>query len=1641
MDKSKINQTELSYSCGAGAASVNLYTGRLLYEHFDGSIGRDSYQIDLSHLYNSYMSLPSYISTNMGKRWKLNVQQYLYQEDSKYIYIDASGRSHSFEAYAFNKYYDTSGLGLLLSTENGQTIITDNYDNKMYFNNHRLQKTVSSYNKKIIQQLIYDEEGKLKEIFDSRQTKYKFVLDYNSNDLLESISVRDNNIEKSRLNFDYNESNLSKITYSVNSAIIKTVLFYYEINKLSQAVILSDRSTLKFKYSGNKVIEVIKGIASVNEVQTFEKNNIYVGNDVICDDNNYSGEKEYAIDYRIDHTTPTSDNIISKNMIEYRIHETANKVYTTIVENEVGLKMLYYFNENGYITSILEAHNGNILDLRTLEKDPGQSMIEVGTDIESINTRNAYCLLTNQTLSTDIDNEMGKSLANINEYLKNKCKNYKNFAITFWLKVTKTLSNDRIKLTIKEKKKDTQGVSSIVTIDNSALHSWQLVTIPINIPYKEIEYIELSFLSKNSDELVKIADMRICYNVSSKLCLTDNVNIWDAVENVKKVKYISSTYPYSQESLDINQDLYLTEKDLQNMYFSRFKKMGNDSTNQDYLISFNDGTKQKLVRGVTLCTDKKEFEMNFGSDEYGSGTRTNFFFELVSPDENLYSYNIVHFIKQKEIYGKKYDCICQITETNKYLKTDEKNITTTTEIYSDFFGNILMTQDEYGVQTIYTYDEYGIANKKIIRHNEIDEEIISERITNSQFTKFKNQVSEVTNFHNNIDGEVESIQYKGKDEDDETALIKNNNYDRYTHRIKSLENNLNGRNYAIYSNSGRILQISPKEFNDNNLYAYKYDYNNFGDICEFSRLYRNTNHEIVKDLIVEKSIERLNGITSSTYHRDENAIDTKKIYLDKYGRTIQTEENGEITTFERQRLWESAGASAVTEMHDPFEKQDHYFDYDSFNNLKNYSINKDGKKTFEMYAESDTKRAYRYTDSRYQRGYSTDIEYDENVLMSPRVKHTLNIESTDASKYYIHEETDYDYDKLGRLKCKTHKIHNIYSDKTFKELSVKSSYKKGTNLKEKIEYMVEDNKAPNIDYVFDCQYNNRGLIEKQISKIENTKTLDKLYKYDQANRLVQENDNMNHTTIQYNYTDDGLLESIFEKNNRDNAINAKKFKYINGRLKSIHEENNSEMTNEYLFEYDKLGNCTQGLGAKYIWTRGSLLKNYTGNGKNFNYDYNNCGIRYKKEDANGKTITYVYDDKKLLAEIHSPDIVLEYIYDAEDIIGFNYYGGNILRREYVYIKDQTSNVISIINDGEEVGRYEYDSWGNCKVVLDRIGIATTNPIRWKSQYYDNESNLYYINNRYYSPVTRQFITPADIETTLTTYGNIYKLNLYSLNIDNPINVMYYSYNISENNTLQYDPPELSFWQSFSQNKVGKIIAGIVFVASLAASIAVWICQGNSTIFQYLIGGIASSLLVGGIYAGWQVRKRGESFFSGFANYINHNWSLVVAIESIQTIIQCGVSTIAYAIKTRAINKRNAKIENAKITAKREVEKHGTELLTKGEKGKPRAVSVAVDIETGDIYQGKSKERPKDINQALLEQMPDESLTKWTVNNCAEISAVNKALQNGAKMENLVVATLCLDWKTVTFTSFSACSNCRISLSGVLFIVTESNHTI
>lgn len=80
MDKSKINQTQLDFSCGLGLANLNLNTGRLLFECPGLSIGANNFQISTSLIYNSKMKNTDFgnLKIGLGNGWKLNIQQYVF---------------------------------------------------------------------------------------------------------------------------------------------------------------------------------------------------------------------------------------------------------------------------------------------------------------------------------------------------------------------------------------------------------------------------------------------------------------------------------------------------------------------------------------------------------------------------------------------------------------------------------------------------------------------------------------------------------------------------------------------------------------------------------------------------------------------------------------------------------------------------------------------------------------------------------------------------------------------------------------------------------------------------------------------------------------------------------------------------------------------------------------------------------------------------------------------------------------------------------------------------------------------------------------------------------------------------------------------------------------------------------------------------------------------------------------------------------------------------------------------------------------------------------------------------------------------------------------------------------------------------
>ena len=126
--------------------------------------------------------------------------------------------------------------------------------------------------------------------------------------------------------------------------------------------------------------------------------------------------------------------------------------------------------------------------------------------------------------------------------------------------------------------------------------------------------------------------------------------------------------------------------------------------------------------------------------------------------------------------------------------------------------------------------------------------------------------------------------------------------------------------------------------------------------------------------------------------------------------------------------------------------------------------------------------------------------------------------------------------------------------------------------------------------------------------------------------------------------------------------------------------------------------------------------------------------------------------------------------NIEGLIGF-YYN----QEKYYYIKNNLEDITGILDSNYNlVASYTYDSWGNIISIRDSNGldistnethIANINPYRYRSYYYDIETNLYYLNSRYYNPQWGRFLN-ADgiIGSSSSILGN----NLYNYCYNHPI---------------------------------------------------------------------------------------------------------------------------------------------------------------------------------------------------------------------------------------------------------------------------------
>ena len=502
------------------------------------------------------------------------------------------------------------------------------------------------------------------------------------------------------------------------------------------------------------------------------------------------------------------------------------------------------------------------------------------------------------------------------------------------------------------------------------------------------------------------------------------------------------------------------------------------------------------------------------------------------------------------------------------------------------------------------------------------------------------------------------------------------------------------------------------EYDNNNLSKIIYGTDNYAfNYNEFNRI---SNIKVNDNTLVTNTYLEHNGNLSKVTYGNNNEISYSYDDLDRLSTVKKKYGTYDLYYDNLGRL------SKIASPTNSYEKILYEYDFadrlssysDKWYNLK-FDYNKDNNVTMK------------------EESYNNDIKYVYN--------YEYNSESVITKISINNKNFNYIYDELGRIK--ENNINSSYKTK-YKYLSHR--YKTSNIISE-----VDDNGT-----IYKYTYDKLG----NITEVYKVNDLVNKYIYDEQSQLIQDDNLITNITTKYTYDNYGnILSKKQYTYNTENLIKEDTYTYGSTNWQDLLTKfNDEEIT------YDEIGNPIT-IGSKTLsWMDGRSLREYKDGSTEVTYTYNLDGIRRTKT-VNGKQIDYYLNGMNIVFEDRAGS-VLYYIYNEDEVLGFVYDGVT-----YYYHKNILGDVIGILDSNyQEIVTYSYDAYGNILNITDNStnNIGTINPFRYRSYYYDVETNLYYLNSRYYNPETGRFLNADGIggaNIDITSY------NLYQYVSNNPIN--------------------------------------------------------------------------------------------------------------------------------------------------------------------------------------------------------------------------------------------------------------------------------
>lgn len=683
------------------------------------------------------------------------------------------------------------------------------------------------------------------------------------------------------------------------------------------------------------------------------------------------------------------------------------------------------------------------------------------------------------------------------------------------------------------------------------------------------------------------------------------------------------------------------------------------------------------------------------------------------------------------------------------------------------------------IETVNTYNKHGEKTVSSVQHEKTGE---VDSVVLNVYDNSGNQTAEIQNpIHAGKEWKI------GKD-----SIVTSYTYDKNGNQISVTDGMGTTTNYE-YDEFSRIKKVKlPDSFENGNVTQYFYDIYEDENLTStktidangnISKEYLNENDETVK--ISDIGDGKITPIsTSYTYDLKGNKIqesygngNTKQYEYDGRNRLIAVvycNKNGEATS-KIKYMYSSSDAILSEEdikISNGTEKRYCYYQYtyDDANQLldvKEYRGDKQELVNEQQYEYDEAGRRIKivYADSQ-QDVYSLKYEYDEKGWLN-----SIKVQKKNGEEFLLRSYVYSDFGKVVEIKdyrtfLKTTEQSYIlkkYEYDTFGRV-VKIRYYDSKDLnteKEKYEYTYDKN-SNIITEVIQKQYEN-----KNIKPVNEMRT----HTYDSMGRLIKteylDNIDGNKKVTSYKYDKVGNRISSEEDGQQTDYIYNSLNQLVNEKISDASKIAKSEKT----FIYDVNGNLTNesesigGTSSDYSYDEENRLIKVVQKSNETEVmvqenTYNASGQRIEKKE-NGSITYYMYQDGTVLfTENELGEKTSFNLLSLDGAIITSWRNDNEF---YFYNKDIKGSSSTILNEnGIAVVSYQYSDFGETTKYQNS---EFFNEVCYTGAIYDENTGLYYLNARFYTPENARFIT-QDTYRGETTDASSW--NLYAYCANNPI---------------------------------------------------------------------------------------------------------------------------------------------------------------------------------------------------------------------------------------------------------------------------------